>query len=584
MGGQKWGLLFAGPVFKLQKIGGTEMSEVLKLKKSNCKNCYRCIRHCPVKSIRFSDGQANIINDKCILCGQCFVECPQNAKQIVDSTAAVKRLVSEEGTVVASVAPSFAAYFEGVGFSALDEALRYLGFSFAEETAIGATIVKREYEKQAAQHKGDIIITSCCHSVNLLIRKYYPELIDCLSPVVSPMIAHSIDIKNRYPGAKTVFIGPCVSKKDEAENSPVDAVLTFEELSKMFLEKGVFPSHETDSNEKSRARLFPTVGGILKTMDIPKNSEYTYITVDGTENCRKALDDISAGNIHNCFIEMSACSGSCVGGPIMEKYKDAPIRHYKAVTSYAGKEDFEVAGQESGKFERVHTKIEMDDRIPTEFEIEEILRKLGKTKPEDELNCGTCGYNTCREKAVAVYQGKASLNMCLPYLMEKTQSFSDTILNNSPNGIVAVNENYDIQEINRAAMRMLRVANRKDVIGEQVVRVLNPWPFMDVLMNGKVIRDERDYYAEFDKYFSLSIVHDRTSHLLIAIIHDVTDEEQQRRRKEEIGRKTVEIADAVVEKQMRIVQEIASLLGETTAETKIALTKLKESIENEDER
>ncbi len=559
------------------------MSEVLKLKKSNCKNCYRCIRHCPVKSIRFYDGQAHIIGDKCILCGQCFVECPQDAKQIVDSTETVKRLLLEGGTVVASVAPSFAAYFDGAGFSALEEALKCLGFSFAEETAIGATIVKREYEKQVAKHESNVIITSCCHSVNLLIRKYYPELIPYLSPVVSPMIAHSMDIKCRYQGAKTVFIGPCVSKKSEAENSPVDAVLTFEELSKMFLERGIFPLRNMDSNENSRARLFPTVGGILKTMDIPGNSDYTYMTIDGTENCRKALDDIAAGNIHNCFIEMSACSGSCIGGPIMEKYKSAPIRHYQAVTSYAGKKDFDVDAKESKTFEKVHTKIELFDKIPTEFEIEEILHKLGKTKPEDELNCGTCGYNTCREKAIAVYQGKAELNMCLPYLMEKTKSFSETILNNSPNGIVAVNENYEIQEINKSAMQMLHVSDRKSIIGEQVVKVLNPWPFMDVFMNGKIIKDERDYYAEFDKYLELSVVHDKTSHLLIAIIHDVTNEEKHRRSKEEIGHKTVEIADAVVEKQMRIVQEIASLLGETTAETKIALTKLKESIENEDE-
>lgn len=559
------------------------MSEVLKLKKSNCKNCYRCIRHCPVKSIRFSGDQAHIISDKCVLCGQCFVECPQNAKQIVDGTEKVKMLLMNGGTVAASVAPSFAAYFEGVGFSALEEALRCLGFSFAEETAVGATIVKREYERQIAEHSSDVIITSCCHSVNLLIRKYYPELIPCLSPVVSPMIAHSMDIKNRFPEAKTVFIGPCVSKKDEAENSPVDAVLTFDELSRMFLERGISPVREMDENEKSRARLFPTVGGILKTMDIPEGSGYTYITVDGTENCREALDDIAAGNIKNCFIEMSACSGSCIGGPIMEKYKNAPIRHYQAVTTYAGKEDFDVEEQERDAFARVHTPLETSDKMPTEEEIEEILRKLGKTKPEDELNCGTCGYNTCREKAIAVYQGKASLSMCLPYLMEKTRSFSDNILNNSPNGIVAVNENYEVQEINKAAMQMLRVPNRQDVLGEQVVRILNPWPFMDVLMNDKVIKDQRDYYAEFDKYLELSIVHDKTSHLLIAIIHDVTQEEQQRRKKEEIGHKTVEIADAVVEKQMRIVQEIASLLGETTAETKIALTKLKESIENEDE-
>jgi iron only hydrogenase large subunit-like protein len=232
------------------------MSSVLQLKKSNCKNCYKCIRHCPVKSIKFSANQAHIVSEECILCGQCFVVCPQNAKEIADGTETVQALLDSGANVVASLAPSFSAYFEGVGFSALREALKQLGFFSAEETALGATLVKREYEKQLAQGKEDVLITSCCPSVNLLIRKYYPELIHCLSPVVSPMVAHCIDIKRRMPDAKTVFIGPCLSKKDEAEDSPVDAVLTFDELNTLFSTIGVAPEARLDRKEESRARLF----------------------------------------------------------------------------------------------------------------------------------------------------------------------------------------------------------------------------------------------------------------------------------------------------------------------------------------
>ena len=559
------------------------MSSVLKLKKSNCKNCYKCIRHCPVKSIRFSANQAHIVSEECILCGQCFVVCPQNAKEIADGTEIVQTLLYGEAPVVASLAPSFVAYFEGVGVSAMREALVRLGFAEAEETAIGATLVKREYEKQMQDRAEEVIISSCCHSVNLLIRKYYPELIHYLSPVVSPMIAHSMDIKRRMPTAKTVFIGPCLSKKDEAESSPVDAVLTFDEISRMFAAAGIEPEQRLDRAEESRARFFPTVGGILKTMDIPETG-YTCLSVDGTENCRAALEDIAAGNLKNCFLEMSACAGSCIGGPVMEKYKNSPVRHYQAVTTYAGKKDFAVDQPSGGVLARHHGYIGVTNVIPSESEIREILAKTGKLSPEDELNCGSCGYNTCREKAIAVYRGKADISMCLPFLMEKAERFSNNILSHTPNGILVVNEDLEVQQVNAAAMSMLHINHESDVLGEQLIRVMDPQPFLNALDNGKCAREQRDYYAEYNKYLELTIVHDKTTHILIAILRDVTSEEEGRREKELISRQTVEIADRVVEKQMRVVQEIASFLGETTAETKIALTKLKESIANAEDK
>ena len=558
------------------------MSDVLRLKKSNCKNCYKCIRHCPVKSIRFSANQAHIVGEECILCGQCYVVCPQNAKQIADGTEIVHVLLEGTAPVVASLAPSFAAYFDHVGFTSLKAALIQLGFASAEETAIGATLVKREYEKQLQEQSMDVIISSCCHSVNLLIRKYYPELIKYLSPVVSPMIAHSQDIKRRMPNAKTVFIGPCLSKKDEAENSPVDAVMTFDVLSRMLDAANIALEPVLDSAEQSRARLFPTVGGILKTMNIP-DTGYTCLTVDGTENCKAALADIAAGNLHRCFLEMSACSGSCIGGPVMEKYNNSPVRHYQAVTTFAGKQDFVVAEPEAGALIRRHSYSGVPSSVPSEAEIASILAKTGKTRKEDELNCGSCGYNTCREKAIAVYHGKADISMCLPFLMDKAERFSNNILSHTPNGILVVNEDLEVQQVNAAAMGMLHIAHEGDVLGEPLVRVMDPLPFLSAL-EGRAVREQRAYYAEFSKYLELSLVHDKTTHILIAILRDVTVEEEERLKKEEIGRQTVEIADRVVEKQMRIVQEIASLLGETTAETKIALTKLKESISSDESR
>lgn len=556
--------------------------DCLTLKKSNCKNCYKCIRHCPVKSIRFSGNQAYIIGNECILCGQCFVVCPQDAKQIVDETEKVKVLMQGEEPVIVSLAPSFVANYEGVGIGSMRAALKKLGFFDVEETAVGATIVKKEYEKMLDEGTRNIIISSCCHSVNLLIQKYFPDCLPYLAGVLSPMQAHCRDIKRRYKDAKTVFVGPCVAKKDEAQyyEGYVDAVLTFDELTAWMKAEGVDPAKEKDSDEHSRARFFPTTGGILKTLENP-SPEYTYMAIDGTENCIAALKDIEDGKIHNCFIEMSACAGSCVGGPVMEKFHRSPVKDFVAVSKFAGDKDFEVEMPDSLSIQKEFTAIERRNQPPTENEIREILHQMGKTKPSDELNCGSCGYNTCREKAIAIYQGKAEVSMCLPYLKDKAENFSDTISRNTPNGLIVLNEKLEVQQINKAALKILNIRYASDILGDQVVRVLDPGDFVTVLSTGKDIHNKRVYLAEYEKYVEQTVVYDKEYRLLLAIMRDVTEQEAQREKKESISRQTVEIADKVVDRQMRIVQDIASLLGETAAETKIALTKLKESINDE---
>ena len=558
------------------------MREFLKLKKSNCKNCYKCIRNCPVKSIKFSSNQAHIVPNECILCGQCFVVCPQNAKEIIDDTDKAKALLKEDFPVIASIAPSFIANYNGAGINSIREALKKIGFYDAEETAIGATIVKKEYENILKNKRKDIVISSCCHSINLLIQKYFPSSIKYLANIVSPMQAHCLDIKSRYPNAKTVFIGPCLSKKDEAEryNGAVDCVLTFEELTNWLDSENIKIESQRDITEKSRARLFPTTGGILKTMYCDQD-DYSYIAVDGVENCIEALKDIESGNISHCFIEMSACNGSCIGGPVMEKFHNSPIRDYQQVNSYAGKLDFEVEFANSNLIKKEYTYIGNNKKFPGNIEIEVILKQMGKTKPEHELNCGSCGYNTCREKAIAVYQGKADLSMCLPFLKEKAESFSDNIIRNTQNGIIVLNEDLEVQQINRAALKIMNIKNESDVLGDQVVRILDPKIFMDVRNSGINIFDKKMYLAEYNKYVEETISYDKDYHIIICIMRDITDEEIGREKKEKISQKTIETADKVVDKQMRVVQEIASLLGETAAETKIALTKLKESIIDE---
>lgn len=555
--------------------------DCLTLKKSNCKNCYKCIRHCPVKAIRFSGNQAHIIGDECILCGHCFVVCPQNAKEIVNETEKV-RVLLQSYPVYVSLAPSFIANYEGVGINAMRTALKKLGFADVEETALGATVVKDEYDRLLREEKRDIVISSCCHSVNLLIQKYFPKELPYLADVLSPMQAHCADLKRRHPGAKTVFIGPCVAKKDEAAHYDgiVDAVLTYEELTEWLNHEGVVLEKEMDSQQESRARFFPTTGGILKTMNLDAPG-YRYMAIDGIENCISALKDIENGNIHHAFIEMSSCVGSCVGGPVMEKYHPSPVREYIAVAEYAGDKDFVVEQPDSNDLRKHFSLIERENKMPSEYEINAALRQMGKMSKRDELNCGSCGYNTCREKAIAICQGKAEASMCLPYLQKKAEGFSDRIVNNTPNGIIVLNDSLEVQQINEAAMDIMNIRSSSDVLGEQVVRIMDPSVFYEVQKKRFNIHNRRVYLAEYKRYVELTVVYDTDNHLFIGIMRDITDEEKEREKKESISKQTIETADKVVDKQMRIVQEIASLLGETAAETKIALTKLKESIKDE---
>ena len=559
------------------------LTKCLTLKKSNCKNCYKCIRYCPVKAIRFSGNQAHIIDNECILCGRCFVVCPQNAKELVDGVEKVRVLLQSGSPVIASLAPSFIANYEGVGIDSMRAALKKLGFSDVEETAVGATIVKNEYERMLREEQRDVVISSCCHSINLLIQKYFPSCLEYLADVMSPMLAHGVDIKKRHPEAKTVFIGPCVAKKDEADyyQGPIDAVLTYEDLTRWLEAEHITLEKKLDRTEQSRARFFPTTGGVLKTME-QNISGYTYVAVDGVDNCIQALRDIERGKLHKCFIEMSACVGSCIGGPVMEKVNNtSPVTDYLLVADYAGERDFEVDQPAPMLLKKHFTIIEQHMQPPSETEIMSVLRQMGKFKPSDELNCGSCGYNSCREKAIAIIQGKAEISMCMPYLKDSAENVSDAIVKNLPIGLVVLNENLEVQQINRAARKIMNIRSASDVLGEPVVRVLDPSIFLKVMTTGRSVRDQRAYLAEYKRYVEQTVVFDPDSRSLIGIMRDVTDEEADREKKAKINKQTVEVADSVVEKQMRIVQEIASLLGETAAETKIALTKLKESIDDE---
>ncbi len=557
------------------------MTDYLKLKTSNCKNCYKCIRNCPVKSIGFSKDQANILGEECILCGQCFVACPQNAKEIRNDIGKAKELIESGAPIYVSLAPSFVANYNNVTLASMKKALKELGFAEVEETAIGATIVKKEYEKIIDQGMDKVIISSCCHTVNLLIQKYYPLAIPYLAPVLSPMEAHCKDIKRRKPEAKTVFIGPCISKKEEGDRyrGTVDCVLTFEELTQWLVEGSINLEYIEENQEEGRARFFPIAGGILKTME--QREEYAYLAVDGIKNCTLAIEDIIQGRIKKCFVEMSACNGSCIGGPGMDKEESLPISNYMTINTYAKKKDFTIDSYESLQLRKIFASCSRQRVKISNLAIEEVLNKIGKTRPEHELNCGSCGYNTCREKARAVLEGKANLAMCLPYLKEKAESFSDIIIKNTPNAIIVLNESFEVQQINAAALRLFKLKHEQDILGDQVVRVLDPLPFFEAYQKGQNTYEKLSYLADYGRYVEQTVIYDKSNRVLISLMKDVTEGVKQKEYKEALSRRTIEITDKVIEKQMRAVQDIASLLGETTAETKIALVNLKELLNNE---
>ena len=506
------------------------MQEYLKLKPSGCKDCYKCIRSCPVKAISFADNQAQIIEDECILCGQCYVVCPQNAKQVCNDTQKVRDALRAGKRVVASVAPSFVTGTSFADIEDMTDTLRQLGFAEVEETAIGAQFVSREYERilsASNSTKGRVMISSCCPAINSLIQKYYPDLLDKLAHVLSPMQAHCKAIKEREPDAFTVFIGPCIAKKKEAdESSMVDACLTFDELNDWMDAQSVRPVSKPRKHEDGkRSRFYPTTGGIIKSMDLSKT--FDYIALDGTDSCMAALDEIRAGSFDNAFIEMSACKGSCISGPILREHAERPLTGVVKVTSYAGPADFDAKAPASMSEQFMPSGLRRV--MPGSAAIQEVLIAMGKTSPDKELNCGCCGYPTCRDKAAAVCMGKAEIGMCLPFLREKAESFSDKIISSTPNAIIVMNEDLIVQQINAAAQRMFKLRSPDDIVKAPIVRLLDPTDYMLVVQTGNSIVNKCHYIPEYKLYVEETVTYDKQYKILISIMRDVTEREQKPR-------------------------------------------------------
>ncbi len=572
--------------------GKVRVMSTIQFKEVNCKNCYKCIRTCPVKAISFKNEQARIIEEACMLCGKCLQACPQNAKSVISDIEKVRGFLNKNEKVYVTIAPSFAAAFDIADGRKMYSALKKLGFTYVEETAVGAAKVSREYEKLMTQKKMNNIITSACASVVFLIEKYYPELLDQLSPVVSPMIAHGKMLREMYgPRIKVVFIGPCLSKKEECndlQNSGViDAVITFEELDMWMNMEGItFDADEAELKgiKSPVARFYPVPGGIIKTLGTEERKGYKCISIDGVDRCMEVLDAIRMGEINGYFIEMNTCDGGCLGGPCTKKLPGGLLKSRERLISYIKKSSREqglvmVDDVEVSMYKKFIDR-SLYNKIPGEETIREILSKIGKFTSDQELNCGACGYTSCREKAIAVYNNKAELYMCLPFMRERAESISNIVIQTTPNAIFALDKDLNIQELNRSAQKIFGL-DGENMIGRNIFEILPCEDFEIVRETGKIILDKKQYYEKYGKIVEQSILYVEEQQITIALIKDITEEEEQELQTFKKMQDAADIAQKVIDKQMRVVQEIASILGETTAETKVALTKLKKSILDE---
>lgn len=564
-------------------------TEIVKLKAANCKNCYRCLRHCPVKSIAFRSDQAEIISKSCILCGQCLLECPQNAKYINDDRIVIQSCMSRGEKLYVSLAPSFATAFPDVSVARLSAALKSLGFAHVEETAIGAERVTREYERLIEEEAMVNIIATSCPSLVLLVERHFPELIPYLAPVVSPMVAHARMMREVYgPRIKIVFIGPCIAKKHEVidpENSQaVFAAMTFEQLADWFAEAGIDPAScpEDDTQRtphNTLPRFYPVPGGIIRNLTQTARRNYTCSAVDGVDRCQEILETLREGHLDHHFLELNVCAGSCLGGPALKSFKRGFLPSRQIMVNHVLQKPVHAAPLTEGvasRFIRKFTDLSDHAALPDESQISEILLAMGKTIPDLELNCGSCGYPSCRDKAIAVAQGKANIHMCLPFFRERAESMSNLVIENTPNAIVILDENYCIREFNPAASRILKT-NLASSVGQPVITVL-PGDCQNLFDEKRQGTFCKVTYPEIGLVVEQNLIPVADRSTFILILKDITREELDREKSARVRSETVDIAQSVILKQMRVAQEIASLLGETTAETKVALNQLKRSI------
>lgn len=562
---------------------------VIDFQKANCRNCYKCVRSCSVKAIRIKNEQAQIMNEHCILCGHCLEVCPQNAKTFSSDLDRVKSFLRQGQKTVISIAPSYLGVMKYTHPGQVVTALKQLGFKQIRETAEGAAYVTNAYHRILEEGSMKNVISTCCPSVNDLIEKYFPDLTPYMAPVVSPMVAHGMLIKKQLGmNTKVVFLGPCIAKKEEAEldertSGWIDAVINFSEAEQWMEEEGIevkaLEPSPMDNPDPKVNRLYPVSSGVMTSV-VAKNGKDTYrkLFVDGLDNCIDLFRGMANGELEHCFIEANVCEGGCIKGPAISKME---VSRFKAKLDIEEQieyvsPDYPEAPPEVDLEKQFYSRVEKE-KMPTEEEIRSILRKTGKYSREDELDCGACGYGSCREKAIAVFQEKAELGMCLPYAFDKANSMANTVMEQTPNAILVADQDMRIMEFNKAAEKMFK-QSKSVAVEKYLFELIDHTDFLYVYDTHEPIVHKRVAYEDLGIYTTQTLVYVKEQDAVLGIFEDVTEEENNKKKHYQLQVETVEMAQKVIDKQMMVAQEIAGLLGETTAETKVTLTKLRDSI------
>lgn len=539
---------------------------------ANCQDCYRCVRACPVKAIRVSGGQANILDDLCIKCGTCVRECPQHAKTIRSNLDDVKKLLQSDRKVAASIAPSFAALFSGGLAGRLPSALRLLGFHHVSETAEGAKYIT---DKSLSPKQQGSLCTACPAVVNY-IEKYKPELLDILIPVVSPMVAHGRLLKTYHPNCAVVFIGPCAAKKQEAKRpenkDAVDVALTFSELQNWLNEEDIHLENCPESDfenigEIGHSRLFPLQGGMLKTGGV--NSDGTdpdIIHVSGADDVIGLLNSKDT-NWRYKYVEPLFCKGGCINGPALASEKNLFERRLNLIDYVKSAASIDEVLQRT---EITYTTAFSDESARalastaiTEDQINKILERTGKINPVFQLNCGACGYKSCIDNAVAVARGMAETEMCIPYMRRLAQQRSDQIIETIPSGIVVLDSELCIIKMNPAFQKMF-MCNDK-VLGRVISYLVNAEGF-----EGLLRKKEEQYEAIRTKYgirYHEILYALRDEGQYVGIYSDISKIKYDENQLDVIREQTLKHAREFLDHQVRFSQEMAHYLGKSTAQS-----------------
>lgn len=573
--------------------------QVVFTNKARCRDCYRCIRNCPVKAIEMKNGQASVIDSRCIHCGTCITECPQKAKTYRREIDIVRELLKENVRVAASIAPSYASFYEGWQRLRLPSALRKLGFSYVAETSIGAMYTSRETKLFFEKHNNASYISSACPVVVSLVEKYYPDLVDKIAPIVSPMIAHARHIKSKLgDDIKVVFIGPCVAKKAEADReeyqNDIDYVITFDELNELFEEEDInlanFEVSDFDEYPKKDALLYPLSGGLLKTSGFSTDMfECKTVALSGYDDVLDMINFISTTYDSNQLFEPMFCRNGCINGKGITSDKNLLTRKADLFSYFEKYPDKKFEMLDNLK---LYTEFKKDIRVVrnkySEDEILQVLEKTGNSAEENRLNCQSCGYKTCEEKAYAVLDGMAEIDMCIPFMRRKAEMKNDKIIESSPNGIVIVDEHLKIIHMNPAFRRFFMCTEA--VIGKPISYLMDPEPFVRIA-------------TKHDDLIELTVKHDNYGIVCHQIIYELKNEKQivgifvnitkniaDKSKLDDIRERTIKEARQLLAHQISMAQNIAKLLAESTAqgealvENILKITEEPTSTSNENEK